>query len=147
VHEEGTQEERSTIVSAALGHDLLEDTEVTKEEVIAIFGSRGYELIYGMTNEWGDGNVKPYVKKVTHAKEAVRLIKLSDLFDNITSVTYNIAVLTPKWTNEYFLSIVTPMKESILETSFNDYKKTGEYLKHSVRCAHETLLEELARFR
>lgn len=146
-YNEGELDERNKIVLSALGHDILEDTKVTKEEIVSSFGIRGYEIIFGMTNEWGDENVTPYVKKVTESEEAVRLIKLSDLLDNITAVTYNIAVLTPKWVNNYFLPIVTPMKTSILTTSFNKYQKTGDYLKLSVECAYKTLLDELNRFK
>lgn len=147
IYNEGIIEERNKIILSALGHDILEDTKVTKEEVVSSFGIRGYEIIFGMTNEWGDDDVTPYVKKVSESEEAVRLIKLSDLLDNITSVTYNIAVLTPKWVNEYFLPIVTPMKISVLTTSFDTYPKTGDHLQLSVECAYKTLLDELNRFK
>jgi (p)ppGpp synthase/HD superfamily hydrolase len=147
IYNEGEIEERNKIILSALGHDVLEDTNVTKEEIISSFANRGYEIIFGMTNESGDNDVRPYVKKVTNSEEAVRLIKLSDLLDNITSVTYNIAVLTPKWVDEYFLPIVTPMKVSVLTTSFDKYPKTGEYLKLSVECAYKILLDELNRFK
>lgn len=147
IYNEGEVEERNNIIISALGHDVLEDTKVTKEEIVSCFTDRGYEIIFGMTNEWGDNDVRPYVEKVANSEEVVRLVKLSDLLDNITSVTYNIAILSPKWVHEYFLPIVTPMKIAVLTTSFNTYPKTGEYLKLSVECAYNVLIDELNRFK
>lgn len=144
--QEGSVDERKTLVVAALGHDLLEDTKVSEREVEKVFGKQGLQFILGMTNTWGDDNVAPYVEKVSRASEEVRLIKLADLCDNITSVTYNLAVLGEKWTNSYFLPIVTPMKEAVVKTSFEKYKKAGEGLVLMVNAAFSLLKDELSRW-
>ncbi len=146
LYAEGSDVERKHIYLAALGHDVLEDTEATREEIVQIFSDREYEIILGMTNEWGDDDVTPYVKKIADSEEGVRLIKLSDLLDNITPVTYNIATLTPAWVDTFFLRVVTPMKESVLKTEFNQYPKTAAQLKEMVRSAYQVLLEERSRF-
>jgi hypothetical protein len=39
------------------------------------------------------------------------------------------------------------MKTAILDTPFNEYPKTGEYLKLSVAYAYKRLLDELNRFK
>lgn len=145
-YKEGNETERVIISLSALGHDVLEDTKATKDEVQAVFGDRGFELILGMTNEYGDENVEPYVKKVVQAEEPVRLIKLADLYDNITNVTYCLFDLGSKWTHSYFLPTVTPMYKAIQKTKFHTYLHTGEELKATVEIAFTLLEDELSRY-
>jgi (p)ppGpp synthase/HD superfamily hydrolase len=82
---EGTPAQRQIISIAALGHDLLEDTKATKAQIKNIFGERGFSLIEGMTNVHGDSNHAPYIRAMKGASEEVRLIKLADLYDNVSS--------------------------------------------------------------
>jgi (p)ppGpp synthase/HD superfamily hydrolase len=145
-YREGTTKDRVAIVTAALGHDLLEDTVVTKKELRSIFTKKELELIEAMTNEWGDANVRRYVKKIKQADEEVRLIKLADLCDNITAVVYTIAVLGTKWTDTFFLQTVTPMKNMVLKTPFRRYQKTARHLKESLGLSYTLLRAERARF-
>lgn len=144
---EGTPKERKNIVLSALGHDLLEDTKAEKKEIEKIFGSTGLQLILGMTNELGDSDVKPYVQKMKNSPEEVRLIKLADLCDNLTSVGHNMAVLGKKWTEEYFLPIVTPMRAMILKSKFDKYYKTSETLKIIMETAWSVLQEEVKGYK
>ncbi|OGF62802.1 hypothetical protein A2662_02740 [Candidatus Giovannonibacteria bacterium RIFCSPHIGHO2_01_FULL_45_33] len=145
-HGECGGQERSIIVTAALGHDVLEDTKVTEKEVMAVFGPRGSEIIKSMTNKWGDKNVMPYVKQVAGSEEAVRLVKLSDLYDNHISVVYNLHILGLKWTHSYFLPIVTPMRLAVTKTKFKKFKKTAEELVSLVNSAAFLLDGEIRRF-
>lgn len=144
-NKEGSVEERRGIVVASLGHDLLEDTKAPIEEVKDIFGDIGLGYIQGMTNTWGGSDLAPYVGKVVNSSEEIRLIKLADLFDNMTSVTYNLSALGKEWIGSYFLPVVTPMKEAVLKTSFNKYSKSGEVLKFMVESAFCVLLDEFKR--
>lgn len=144
--QEGSPEARQVLMVSALGHDLMEDTKATPEEIKKVFGEKGYELIDGMTNTWGDDNVAPYVEKVSAGSEEVRLIKMSDLCDNISSVTYNMAILGKEWTNSYLLPIITPMKDAVIKTSFATYPKAAEILKTMVITAFALLIEESERF-
>jgi hypothetical protein len=142
---EGEAPERETIALSALGHDALEDTPVTMEELSAIFGARGLSFIEGMTNRFGDDHPAAYVEQVAAADEGVRLIKLSDLYDNCTSVVFNIGSLGVKWTEDYFLPIVTPMIAAVTETDFPTYPKTAGRLIAMVRASYAQLLEAVAR--
>lgn len=144
---EGSLEERKIITRAALGHDLLEDTTATLPEIEKIFGASGMKLIQGMTNEEGDEDVTKYVQKMATESEDVRLIKLSDLFDNITSVTVNFSVLGDEWIRSFFLRIVSPMVEVVTKTEFKKYPKTGEHLKLLVTQSHDLLLEIVEGFK
>ena len=143
---EGSMRERNLIVKASLGHDLIEDTTVSRKDLEKIFGKEGLALIDGMTNTWGDENISPYVEKISSAAEEVRLIKLADLADNLTSVTYNLTVLKKEWVNSYFLPIVTPMTKAVLKTKFIKYKKSGTLLQEMVRSAFFILLDEMRRY-
>lgn len=142
---EGSPEERETIALSALGHDALEDTPVTKDEIVAVFGARGLALIEGMTNRLGDDHPAEYVAQVAASEEAVRLIKLSDLYDNCASVTFNITRLGVEWTEGYFLPIVRPMIATIVETDFPTYPKSSGRLKEMVKATQAILLEAVAR--
>ncbi len=142
---EGAAGERFLIPIAALGHDLLEDTKATEKEIAVIFGDGGLALIKGMTNRLGDKNHGPYIKHMTHAEEAVRLIKLSDLCDNYTSVTYNLALLGIPWTRSFFLPIVKPMHARVRKTKFSKYKRSATILIALVDAAERMLDEELKR--
>lgn len=144
---EGTAEERREIALAGYGHDTLEDTDVTEDELRESFGPRGLELIKGMTNEIGDHDVGPYVEQVCAAEEGVRLIKLSDLYDNCTSVTYTLFTLGTEWADGYFLPIVEPMIGKIMDTEFATYPKAAARLKDMVRASYATLKAEVERYR
>ena len=140
---EGDKREQEVIIRAALGHDIFEDTDATEKEVAEIFGARGLELIKGMTNRWGDKEKKKYVRQVVRSEEAVRLIKLADLCDNITSVAYNIKSLGCSWVLHYFLPIVTPMRHAIIKTRFRKYKRTASLLMFILSSAAMLLADEI----
>lgn len=141
-NKEGSSKERFNIALAGLGHDVFEDTKATSEEVGECFGVESSSIVKGMTNDWGDNNTKPYIKKIVNSEESVRLVKLVDLYDNMTSVTYNFHLLGVKWANSYFLPIVLPMKKAVIKTHFRKYKKTAAQLILLVNSAEELLLKE-----
>ncbi|MBI2099584.1 HD domain-containing protein [Candidatus Uhrbacteria bacterium] len=143
---EGDEKEREIICLAGLGHDSLEDTEVSEEELKAYFGEQGLELILGMTNRFGDNHPEPYVKQICESNEGVRLIKLSDLQENCASVIYTIKELGAKWTDEFFLPIVTPMIGAIIKTEFQTYPQSAERLKNMVSASYALLLNEREKF-
>jgi hypothetical protein len=43
--------------------------------------------------------------------EGMTLIKLADLYDNVSSVAHTLPLLDKKWTTSFFLPIVVPMKK------------------------------------
>lgn len=147
---EGTAKERAMIGIAALGHDLLEDTKTTPKEIGAIFGKEALIYIEGMTNTWGDADVRPYVKKMSKESDAVRLIKLADLYDNTSNVGYTLTLLGKKWTTGTFRPIVDPMWHMIQNSRFSKYPKTAALLIGMNRSAFarlDTLLSEMKKGR
>ena len=142
---EGIEEARQTIALAGLGHDSLEDTKVTRDELVARFGPRGTSIIEGMTNRLGDEHQDDYVAQVAVAEEGVRLVKFSDLYDNCTSVTYDLSTLGVRWTEEFFLPIVQPMIKAVMPTEFSEFPRAADRLKGMVRISYAMLLDEVAR--
>jgi hypothetical protein len=104
-------------------------------------------LIEGMTNRFGDDHPREYVAQVAASEEAVRLIKLSDLYDNCASVTYNVTKLGAEWTESYFLPIVTPMIAAVTETDFPTYPKAATRLKQAVKATFTLLHAAVARLK
>ncbi len=145
-HKEGTAEERQAIIRAGYGHDLLEDTNATEKELVEIFGTDGARIIHGDTNEWGDDDVRPYVEKMRHEPESVRLAKLADLYDNVSNVTYCLSALGAEWVTSYFLRVVTPMYEMVIDSPFTVYEKSGNELKAMAQNAFSLLHDEFSRY-
>lgn len=132
---EGDKDMRRDIMLAGLGHDLLEDTDATTKEIVEVFGKRPYAMIYDLTNEWGDEYPEPYVAKMTAAREESRLVKLSDLFDNVTHGTAHLRELGKTWATDFFLPIMAPMHKAMMKTEFTAYPKTAQELTHLVEAA------------
>ena len=137
-----TQDE--VLVAAALCHDVLEDTEVTKKELRAGLVAVGYEvadakrivlLVIELTDVY---TKKRYPKKNRAARKELELrrlqkisplavtVKLADLFDNIRDLKeYN-----PSFAKVYFRETL-PLLE--LETPYTDLQEVvirtyGEFL-------------------
>jgi (p)ppGpp synthase/HD superfamily hydrolase len=102
---------RHDLYLAALGHDLYEDTAVTREHVCDRFGERVDRLIEGMTNRKGDHDRAGYLAQLRDARDEVRLIKRADLIDNATSCAYGIHDLTRAWVATTFVPIAHELVE------------------------------------
>src|SRR3989344_3197464 len=102
---------------AALGHDLLEDTKITEEEIKNSFGERSLKLIKELTNKNGDSHTGDYVQQMSAASEEARLIKYADLCDNLFHASYSTRVLGVSWIHPYSLPIADPMREALDRTS------------------------------
>ena len=78
-------------IAAALLHDVLEDTDVKKEELEQEFGSEVAELVYALTKAESKGKRNAYLKKLlTYASkdQRVLLIKLADKLHNLRTIEY-----------------------------------------------------------
>src|SRR3989338_5804868 len=145
VYKEGSVADRAALPRAALGHDILEDTTATREEVTRLFGVREAALIWVIKNEEDDAHTDAYRKKVAESDEAARILKLADLYDNYTNVAYALPCLGAKWTHSYFLPIVEPMFARIRKTRFQAYRHTAGALCLMVASSQALLAEALAR--
>lgn len=113
---------------AALGHDLYEDTSVEPADIRRQFGPRVDEFIEGMTNRAGDNSRADYVTRMKTAKEAVRLIKVADLVDNVTSCAYGIHDLGHQWVRDTFLPIASEMSSTVSSVEYAGLPRTATIL-------------------
>ena len=118
---------RERICLAALGHDLYEDTKVTRADIEKQFGDDVAGWIQGMTND-GDADRKAYLARMAAAPEEVRLIKLADVLENTTSVSYAIPDMGIEWVQGVFLPIATEMHDLLGKSEFTQYPRTAQLL-------------------
>jgi (p)ppGpp synthase/HD superfamily hydrolase len=87
--------EDEDMVIAALLHDVVEDTEVTGEEIHKHFGDRVAELVYDLTDQFTSETYPNLNRKIRKRLEAqrlgkcskdVQLIKICDMADNTKSI-------------------------------------------------------------
>ncbi len=129
-------ETKKALIIAAFGHDSLEDTTATAEEVEKKFGLLVLEFINGLTNKVGDYDTRNYEEQVINAREEIRLLKMCDSIDNYHRVAYRVTDNGAEWLEEKVLPIMENMYKKILETNFVKYPKTAERLKMQLRTAH-----------
>ena len=74
--------ESEEVLCAALGHDILEDTETTPEELLEMgFTQRTVDAILSVTKLPGE-SYEEYVKKVLDSEDGM-CVKYADLSDNM----------------------------------------------------------------
>ena len=66
---------KEDMLNAALGHDLLEDTAIREDEIVAHTNSRVLSLIKELTNPIDDAHTEQYRQQLSTASEEARLIK------------------------------------------------------------------------
>lgn len=124
---------------SALGHDLLEDTTVTKEELEKKWGIKVVSLIIDLTNAKGDGNVSGYIEKLQHVPEEAAILKLCDIVSNAN----NSVKCTDKASKEWFTNFWIPLLESynqiFRKRKFVLYPKTAMYLCDIIRSQTQLL--------
>ncbi len=128
---------------AALGHDLLEDTEVTRDELREKFGDRVLDYIEQLTNHQDDQHTAEYMQQILSAPEEVRIVKYGDLIDNTTSVLYNLHTLGLEWGNGFFRPIMENTIKTLEATEFTTYADTAKLLNASARMAITLLRDRL----
>lgn len=118
------------MVLAALGHDLLEDTDVTEGELRKQFGNRPAYIIVDLTNYQEDHNTKEYLDKITAASDEAKLIKYCDLLDNTLSVAYGLQDLGAEWATSFYLPIALSTAKVLGRSDLRAYPNSLEYLKN-----------------
>lgn len=115
------------IYLAALGHDLYEDTVIEPKEIKKKFGTRVHDYINQLTDK-NDDMQQTYRLNLTIAPEAVRLIKIADLIENVLTASFCYFAFPANWHRDKFFPIVIPMSDDIKKTKFKIYPKTSYQL-------------------
>lgn len=131
---------------AGVGHDFYEDTDVGPDEIRSRFGDGVDSLIAGMTNRKGDSDRDDYVATMSEAPEPVRLIKLADLIDNVTSCAYGIHDLGERWVRETFRPIAIEMMGVVGRARYDQLAKTAAILRGWLEAAFLRLEANLANW-
>jgi (p)ppGpp synthase/HD superfamily hydrolase len=71
--------------TAAYLHDTLEDTDATREEIVALFGCTVYDMVYRVTNEPGNNRRERHEKTYPkmHGDHSAIALKLADRIANV----------------------------------------------------------------
>ena len=80
---------KDDIVLASYGHDLIEDTRVTYNDVKSVLGHRVAELIYAMTNEKGKNRKERANEKYYQGLKDIKYGVFIKLCDRIANVEYS----------------------------------------------------------
>ena len=132
-------DDHTNIVLAALGHDLYEDTDATREEVRKQYGEQVDDLIFGLTNEHSDADRAAYMEKMMASPEAVIIVKMADMIENMQSVYYNIDILGTSFLDTFFMPIMDDSMKVI--TEYNNYTVYAQVA--AIMLAHAKLNYEL----
>ena len=130
----------SNMCNAALGHDLIEDTNVDEGMIIKETNGEVLSLIRELTNPVDDDHTDQYMQQLSNATEEARLIKYSDLIENTTSVCFNFHIVGLDWVNEFYSPIVHKTMRILENTNFSKYPKTADFMR-SVLGMYVTVLD------
>lgn len=126
------------VLAASLLHDTLEDTNTTKEEIIALSNENVYDIVTLLTKEKGY-NMNTYIDNIKGSK-AAQLIKIADRIQNLQDSLYASQTFRCKYileTEQYFIDL---SKDTIFE---NDLKEILNVVKNSINKDNEVIsLEE-----
>ena len=75
------------VLTAALLHDVIEDTNTDHDEIAEIFGARVAKFVILLTKNKmlsKKAREKDYERRLRRAPEAIQIAKLADVFDNLS---------------------------------------------------------------
>ena len=135
---------KNDMCCVALGHDLLEDTSVSEDEISDSTNEHVLSLIKELTNPDDDDHTDRYMDQLKHASEEARLIKYADLIENTKSVIYNRYILGEDWL-KWYLRIASGTKKVLDGTEFEKYPKTAELLQNMLSMDIYLLKDNIGR--
>jgi hypothetical protein len=142
---EVSRAEIKNIFLAGLGHDLIEDTAVTASEIKKRWGAVVLKYIKGLTNEKGDGNFGPYIKRLKKSSEEILLVKFADIYSNVFNSVKNYKALDKKWIKIFWLPLLDRYNRELLPLIFLKYPKTAKLMVRQIKVKIEALKNKLKR--
>ncbi|MDO4746829.1 MAG: HD domain-containing protein [Candidatus Saccharibacteria bacterium] len=135
------------MLDAALGHDLIEDTSVSKDEIMNASDERVLHLIEELSNPVDDTHTDEYMKQISNASEEARVIKYCDLLENTTSVCYGLQDLGIGWFYNFYEPILKRTTDNLANTEFINYPKTANLLRSALKMSTSLLYDKLKLYR
>jgi len=121
------------IVKAALCHDLVEDTKVTHEDIVARYGNDVGGLVKELTSDNHaikiEGKTKYLIDKMLNMTSWALCIKLCDRLDNVTDFVYAPSNFVKKYALE---------TKDILSALYHGYNLTDSHY-NICRCIERTM--------
>ncbi|MBE0427257.1 MAG: hypothetical protein IBX72_11520 [Nitrospirae bacterium] len=87
--EEIEEDRIKTLQYVALGHDLLEDTACTPQEIANRWGDEVLRYIQLLSNMKGDDDIDEYMETLGTVNEEVFMVKLADIYANVRNSVVN----------------------------------------------------------
>lgn len=112
------------LYQAALGHDLLEDTHCTSEDLLKQWGPEVSSFIQALTNFRGDDDVKEYTESLKHVDEAVMIIKLADIYSNVANSVLEFESIDLNWFGSFWLPLLDKYEKNLLGRKPTKYQRT-----------------------
>lgn len=131
------------MLNASLGHDLIEDTDVTKDEIMRVANERVLHLIEELSNPVDDVHTDDYMAQLSNASEEARIIKYADLVENTTSVCYGLYDLGINWFYDFYEPILKKTTNNLASTEFNKYSKTANLLRSMLMVSTDLVYSKL----
>lgn len=110
---------KDKIIIAGLFHDLIEDTRITEKEIL-YFGKDVLSYTRQMTINFNK-DIKQAVKPLYKIDDKVFLIKLADIYDNVSKSFFMIRKNGINWYKNFFLPLL------------NEYHNLIEYKKKKIK--------------
>lgn len=125
-------------ICAALLHDVLEDTDVTLEQLVNCFGNQVARLVLEVTDvskpEDGKREVRKSLDRMHLAKASIAgaTIKLADIISNTKSIVEY---------DKRFASVYIPEKMAVLEVLRNGNRHLWDVAYHQLKAAEAELMQ------
>ena len=126
----------ANVIAAAMMHDVLEETDVTAEEMRRVFGDAVTDLVLEVTDVCRPGDGKRAVRKEKNKEHLAKssaggaTIKLADLIDNSASITAHDRGFAPVYLRE---------GDALLVVLKHGDKRLWERVRDTLREARERL--------
>lgn len=127
-----SEERCDVFFRACLGHDLLEDTHVTEEEIESRWGGEVLHLIQGMTNKKGDTDFDDYIEHLSHTSDEVLLVKLADIWSNVSHSVTKWEIMDKEWVVDFWLPLLHRYEHAFFHRPIETYPKTTERMKRDI---------------
>ena len=126
----------ANVIAAAFMHDVLEDTDVTAEEMRRVFGDVITDLVLEVTDVSRPSDGKRQVRKEKDKNHLAKsslggaTIKLADLIDNCTSIAAH---------DKGFAVVYLREADALLKVLKHGDKRRGERARETLAAAREQL--------
>lgn len=103
---------------AGLFHDLLEDTDITYDDILAITNENIANCVMLVTKEKGY-NMEDYIERI-RKNEMARMVKLADRIQNLSELKYTDEGFKKKYIAETKFWFISLAKDTVFEDDLNN---------------------------